>query len=346
MELKHLLKRGGLLAAANWPAVAIQFAAQTTFQVLLAVPIVGAAILVTVLLGADLSRILQGSTRDMFATVASTLTSEPLALVAFIAAFAIVLVGGSILMFLAKGGTVDVMLAADASAGPIERDPLTLAAFRSAGCFTMARYVDGCGRLFRRYLPLGITLMCIYALSGAAYLAFILYGYRLGGESGFLIGWAVVAALTTVIAGLGITAVNVTYLMLQIATAAEDIGVTHAARAVWQFIRADARSVAGVFLVVFAMLIAATIASALAWSGVGLITFVPLVGLLVAPLQLAAVVVRGLVFEYIGLTAMGAYVTLYRRHLAATRPLSERAAWTGPEMSTHPASMSSAVWRE
>ena len=46
MHLKLLLKRGALLAAANWPVVLIQFAAQTTFQVLLAVPIVGAAVLV------------------------------------------------------------------------------------------------------------------------------------------------------------------------------------------------------------------------------------------------------------------------------------------------------------
>ena len=36
MDLKHLLKRGALLAAANWQTVAIQFIAQTTFQVLLA----------------------------------------------------------------------------------------------------------------------------------------------------------------------------------------------------------------------------------------------------------------------------------------------------------------------
>ena len=40
VELKRLLKRGGLLAAANWPVVAIQLVAQTTFQMLLAVPIV------------------------------------------------------------------------------------------------------------------------------------------------------------------------------------------------------------------------------------------------------------------------------------------------------------------
>ena len=320
MDLKHLLKRGGLLAAANWPAVAIQFAAQTTFQVLIAVPIVGAAILLAVLLGADLTHLLQGSTRDMFTTIASALTSAPIALVAFITAFGMVFVGGSILMFLSKGGTVDVMLAADATAGPIEHESLTLAAFRGAGQFTMARYVAGCGRLFRRYLSLGLSLMLIYALSGAAYLAFVVYGYRLGGDHGFFVGWALVAAGSAIGLVLWITLVNVSYLLMQIAMAAEDITAGPAAAAVWQFVKANVRELGAVFLVVFAMVIAATIASALAWSGVGLITFVPLVGLLVAPLQIAALLVRGLVFEYIGLTAMGAYVTLYRRHLA-TQPV-------------------------
>jgi hypothetical protein len=35
------------------------------------------------------------------------------------------------------------------------------------------------------------------------------------------------------------------------------------------------------------------------------------VGLAVFPLQMAALLLRGLVFEYIGLTALGAYLTLY-----------------------------------
>src|SRR5579863_5604847 len=112
MKLKLLLKRGALLAAANWPAVAIQFVAETTFQALLAVPVIGAAILVAVLLGADLAELLQGGIRGIFSTVSSTLISEPAALVAFVMAFAVVLLGGSILMFLVKGGTVDVLVAA------------------------------------------------------------------------------------------------------------------------------------------------------------------------------------------------------------------------------------------
>ena len=46
------------------------------------------------------------------------------------------------------------------------------------------------------------------------------------------------------------------------------------------------------------MVVGRELASALAWSGVGLIAFVPLVGLAVFPLQLAALLLRGLVFEY------------------------------------------------
>src|SRR5216683_3166018 len=162
LDLKHLLKRGALLAAANWPTVAIQFIAETTFQMLLAVPIVGAAILVAVLLGADLADLLQGSLREIFTTIASTLLSEPVALVAFITAFSIALLGGSVFMFLVKGGIVDVLLAANDAAGPVERDPLTLDALRPAARFTLPLFMAGCTRLFRRYLALGLLLMVVY----------------------------------------------------------------------------------------------------------------------------------------------------------------------------------------
>ena len=316
MELKLLLKRGGLLTAANWPVVAIQFVAETTFQVLLAVPVIGAAILVAVLLGGDLSSLLQGSTREIFTTIANALMSEPVALVAFIASFGIVLVGGSVLMFLVKGGVVDAMLAGDAQAGPIEREALTLAHLREGACFRVEAFVAACGRLFRRYLVLGIALMITYGLSGAAYLAFIVYGYRAAGEVGFVIEWTLIAALSAVALVLWITAVNLVYLLLQIVTAIDDVPFGQAVRSVARFIRSEFFELGGVFLVVFLMVIGATFASALAWSGVGLIAFVPLVGLAVFPLQIAALVMRGLVFEYIGLTAMGAYIHLYRQYAA------------------------------
>jgi hypothetical protein len=114
-------------------------------------------------------------------------------------------------------------------------------------------------------------------------------------------------------------------LLTQIAIAVDDVGVGEGFRAVARFIRAEYRELGGVFLVVFVVIVGATFASALAWSGVGLIAFVPLVGFAVFPLQIVALIVRGLVFEYIGITALGSYVTLYRRHMAPREPAPEPA---------------------
>lgn len=316
MDLKHLLKRGALLAAANWQTVAIQFVAQMTFQVLLAVPIVGAAVLVAVLLGGDLAQLLQGNLRDIFTTIAGALLSEPLALIAFATAFAVVLLGGSALMFVVKGGTVDVLAAANADAGPIEQHPLTIEMLRRASRFTLTRFTAGCARLFRPYLMLGLALMIVYGMSAGGYLAFVVYGYRAAEGRALIIGWTFVAAMSALLLVAWMTIVNMLYLMLQIAMAVEGIGIGDGLRATARFIRSEFRDVAGVFLVVVALVMAATLASALAWSGVGLIAFVPLVGVAVVPLQLAALLLRGLAFEYLGLTALGAYLTLYLGYTA------------------------------
>jgi hypothetical protein len=330
LELKLLLKRGAVLAAANWPAVVIQFAAQTTFQGLLAVPILGAAILVAVLLGGDLANLLQGSLGDIFTAIANALRSEPLALTSFVAAFGVVLVGGSVFMFLVKGGTVHVMLAANRGAGLVEREPLALSGLRSAAQFTVGRFMGGCARLFRRYLALGLVLLVLYGLSAAAYLAVVVYGYRASGGRALLIGWTLVAALAALVLVAWITIINLLYLLMQIATAAGDLRFFEAARSVARFVRAEFRDLSGVFLVVFAIVVAATLASALAWSGVGLVAFVPLVGLAVFPLQIVAWLVRGLMFEYIGLAALGAYVTLYQRHVARLAIVQEGVASDSP----------------
>jgi hypothetical protein len=313
VDLKHLLKRGALVAAANWPVIAIQFVAETTFQVLLAVPIVGAAILVAILLGADLVDILQGGLRGMFRTVASALLSEPVALVSFVTAFALVLFGGSALMFVVKGGTVDVLLAANGAAGRIEREPLTLETLRNASMFSLQRFMAGCARLARSYLLLGLGLMMIYGLSLTAYLVFLAYGYRAVAGYGRWLDWAIIAAPAILLVA-WVTVVNFLYLLTQLAVAVDRVGLADGFRHVAQFIRTEFRAVASVFLVVAGLVVATTLVSALAWSGVGLIAFVPLVGLAVFPLQILAFILRGLVFEYLGLTALGAYLTMYVAH--------------------------------
>jgi hypothetical protein len=313
VSLKLLLKRGALLAAANWPAVAIQFVAETTFQALLAVPIVGAAILVAVLIGEDLGELLQGSARDIATRIAGALASDPTALVSFGVAFSIALAAGSALMFLVKGGTLDVLLAAHEAAGDIERQPITIDTVAPAASFTLPRFIRGCTRLFRSYVVLGLVLTLAHAISGAAYLVFLIYGYRAAAGLLDVLGWTVIAAVAAIAVIVWITLVNCVYLLMQIAMAADNLGFADACRAVGRFIRAEFGALTRIFLIMFGLVVGATFVSALAWSGVGLIAFVPLVGLAVIPLQIAALIVRGLAFEYIGLAAAGAYLTLYRR---------------------------------
>jgi hypothetical protein len=261
----------------------------------------------------------------MFTTIAGALMSEPVALIAFMIAFSIVLLGGSVLMFLVKGGTVEVLLAAESAAGPIELEPLTYeTTIRPASRFTLDRFMGGCRRLFRRYLALGVALMVVYGASGVAYLALVVYGYRAAGGRFFLIGWTFVAALAAGVLVTWITVVNWVYLLVQIVMAADDVGVAAAAMTAARFVRVELRELAGIFGVIFVLVLAATLASALAWSGVGLIAFVPLVGLAVFPLQLAALLLRGLVFEYIGLTALAAYASLYHRYVAQMGGAADR----------------------
>ena len=313
MNLKLLLKRGALLAAANWPTVAIQFIAETTFQILVAIPILGAAVLLSVAVGADLSDLLQGGLRDIATRTAAALTAQPVALVSFGVSFSIALAAASILMFLVKGGVLDVLLAAHESAGAFETEPISIDTIEPAACFTLPRFIDGCTRLFRPYLGLGITLFLAYATTAGIYVAFVVYGYRAASGVIGVVGLTFVAAIAAVVLIVWITLVNFIYLLMQIAMAADGLDLSQGFRVVMAFVRVEFRELAQVFLVILGVEIGATLVSALAWSGLGLIAFVPLVGLAVWPLQIMALVVRGLAFAYIGLSAAGSYLTLYRR---------------------------------
>jgi uncharacterized membrane protein YhiD involved in acid resistance len=82
------------------------------------------------------------------------------------------------------------------------------------------------------------------------------------------------------------------------------------------------------------MVVVATAASILATAGLGLIAFVPLVGLAVFPLQLAALLIRGLVFEYLGLTALGAYLAMYVEHAESRGEAVERSRVAGVRLQT------------
>lgn len=315
--LRSTLKRGAIVAAANWPVVVIQFVAESTFKLLLGVPIVGGAVLAALALGRDLRTLFGGDLRDTLTDVAAALTEQPGALAAFVIAVLIVLAGGSALMFLVKGGTVAVLAAGDAAAGQIERPPVRLAAVSRAAQYSVDRFLHGASTLFRRYLRLGLALFAVYLVSGAAYLAAVLGSHSLVDGAAGTFGWTVVAAAASSALIVWITIVNLVYLLLQMIVAVEDCSVRQAVGRLGRFLRARLRDVFLVFVVVLGLVVVATAASLLATTGLSLISFIPLIGLAVFPLQAAAWLVRGLVFQYLGLTALGAYLSQYRASVAA-----------------------------
>jgi hypothetical protein len=314
LGLKSALKRGALLAAANWPLVLVQFVAESSLKLLLAVPVVGGAFLVALLLDTSLTDLLGGDARQIVTAIISALTASPAALVAFVCATLVVLVGGSIVTFVVKGGTIALLAEAERTAGPLERPPLRLEALRRASVIAIDPFLAGCLRLWRRYVRIGLGLLIVYALTAAAYLAFVFGGYALAANSAILLGWTAAAALASSALIVWITLINFFYLMTQMVVAIEDVSVRRGVQLAIAFVWVHLREVAGVFGVVLISVIVATAASILATTGLGLIAFVPLVGLAVLPLQLAAWLLRGIVFEYLALAALGAYLSHYRSY--------------------------------
>jgi hypothetical protein len=310
--LKTALKRGALLTAANWPAVLIQFAAELTFKLLLAVPVIGGVLLVTLLLGRDLWDLVSGDLRDIVTGVASGLVAQPIALASFVIAFLVVLFGGSALMFLVKGGTVWVLAEANRTVRGIETPPLRLAAVRAASRFSIENYLGGCALLSRRYLTLGFELIAIYFVSAVVYLIVVFGGYRWISNPTLLVAWTLVTALLSTLLVVWITVVNLLYLLTQIIIAVSGRGVGWSVREVFRFLKAEMWDVIGVFGVILLLVVVATVASVGATTGLGLIAFVPVATLIMLPLQLGAWLVRTLVFQYLGLTALSAYLHLYR----------------------------------
>jgi hypothetical protein len=315
--LKAALKRGALIAAANWPLVLVQFVAESSLKLMLAVPIVGGAFLVALLLDASMSDLLRGDAKEIVTSIITALMQSPIALAAFIAAGLLVLVGGSILTFVVKAGTIALLAQAELVAGPVERPPLRLETLRTAAVVAIDPFIDGCRRLWRRYVRIGLGLLFVYALTAAVYLAFVLGGYALAGNPAVLLGWTAAAAVASSVLIVWITLVNFFYLITQMVVAIEDVSVRQGVRLALIFVWGHLREIAAVFGVVLVVAVVATAASILATAGLGLIAFVPLAGLAVLPLQLAAWLLRGIVFEYLALAALGAYLSHYRWYYTA-----------------------------
>ena len=182
--LKVALKRGALIAAANWPLVVVQFIADATFKVLLAVPV---------------------SAASSWWCCSSTLTSKSCCAATArdrdVGRYGVARQPGRAGGVLGRvpprpsrwidadvhrqGRDGRSTREADAHAGPIERPPLRFQAMRRANRTSRSKRsstaAGGCGC---RYVKLGACLLLVYTVTAAAYLGLIFGGYALVGNSG------------------------------------------------------------------------------------------------------------------------------------------------------------------
>ena len=98
--LRPVLKRGALVAAANWQVTLIQATADSLFKLLIATPLIGGLFLVGLVIGAAPEDLLGLEWREMAGTIITSLLSHPVVLAAFLASLAVVAVGGSLFIFL------------------------------------------------------------------------------------------------------------------------------------------------------------------------------------------------------------------------------------------------------
>ncbi len=226
--IKNALKRGALVTAANWQVVLIQFVAESAFKALLIVPVVGAAFLVTLLVGSSVEEIVSGDLRQTLGIAIAALGEHRAALGAYLAGVGVVLVGGSILMFVVKAGSVGVLVDADRAGPAVERPPLHVDTVRQAERFSLERFSDASTRFRHRFVRLGLGLLVVYGMTVGAYLLALVSLYRV--STAWNLAWlgtlGAAAASTLLVAA--ITVVNLIYLLLQVLVVSRDSSVGRA----------------------------------------------------------------------------------------------------------------------
>jgi hypothetical protein len=312
-RLRSLLLRGSVVAAANWPAVVTQAIAGTVVKVLAGIPVAGAALLLLVIAVPD-ARSGTGAAREGAAAAISALATVPAAL-AGVAVSAIVAALGAIVFGAAiKAGTVSVIAAGEARTGPIATGrPLRIEDVARARAWSPARFVDGCARFGPRFVRLGIACAVLEGAVALAYATVVVQAYR-AFVSVADSWWIAPAVLAVSMAALAVTiGADLVYRLAQLVLVIEDTSAGAAVRAAVAFVRHDALVVARICLAALVLTTLAFVITLIAAAAFGFVSFVPVAGVAVLPLQAAVWVVRGLMLPFIELAALAAYAAAYRR---------------------------------
>lgn len=310
--LRAAIKRGFIVVAANWPIVLIDFAVESITRLALVLPVVGGTLLVMVVAGTDVRALLAGGVVEAADIVIGSLTSAPAALAAFLAAVALLTIGGEAVQFIVKAGTLSVMARADQVAGEVQRWPIGAESLRRTHAFRLEILIDAGRRFARRGIILSLWLGLAYTVVVCVYIALVTEGVA-AAASAWMPAWSaiVLGATSTAVVAIGIA--NLAYTLLRVVIVTDDCGIITAAGRLRRFAIEDARQVIGVFAVIGGIELMAAAVALLVAAALAPIAYLPIVGLLVVPLQAGIWLVRALIFEALSLSSVAAYQTQYRR---------------------------------
>jgi len=331
-RLRALLLRGALVTTANWPVVVAQFIAESAIRLLAGIPLAGSAALLLVLAVPEGLAPAGGTAPDAAVAAIGELARVPLALAGLAVAAVIAGLGGLVFGATIKAGTVAIVVAGERRARPTPTGrPLRAVDVRVARTWSPAAFMAGCTTFGARFVRLGLLLAAVEIAVAVGYGAAVVGAYRAFVSIASSWWLAPVLLAASLAAAVVLSVAELGYRLTQLIVVADDVALGEALARARAFVGVETLAVVRIFiagLVVVAIGVVATLAAAAAF---GFVSFVPVAGVAVLPLQAAVWVVRGLMFPFIELAALAAYAAVYRR-AASGAPASGRPAsgWPGP----------------
>lgn len=318
LPLGAALKRGAVVTFANWPVLVIDFLAESLYKLALIVPILGGAFMVAAVFGADIRELIADGLRETADQVLGTLSTAPAGFFAFLAALGIVAFGGATLMFVVKCGTLARLVDGERHLPDMPPGSIAASHLRHAARFDLARALDDARHFGRRAALLTFWLGVVYAIGTTGYLTALGLGFSLPDRPWASALWPLIVLVATSTTVVGVSLVHFVHDLLRVIVITDDCRVSEAVSRLRAFLIVDVRQVLGIFAVMTIVVMLAGAIALLVTGSLALVAWVPFLSLLAVPLQIAAWLIRGLLFQGLSVMAVASYQTQYRRFSPAT----------------------------
>jgi hypothetical protein len=292
------LKHGAATVLGSWPIIVIDFSIESVYKIALAVPVIGGAFMVAVLFDLDFGSLVGPGASSAFDVVFNALAAAPSAFGAFLAAVGLVGVGGLGLMYVVKTGTLAVLVRRDAE---------------TASSITIKELVESSRRYARRASVLGVGLGVAYLAIGWGFVVLSARGLDAVAASNWPGAWPALVLAVTAAAVLVAACAGLACDLLRVILVSDDCTLAGAARRLPGFLGRDGRHVVLVCAVMSLGSATAMAIGLMVTASLALVAWVPVVGLIVVPLEAAAWAARGLILQTMSLSTMAAYARRYRQ---------------------------------